>query len=43
MNFITGRPDHIEDFLVLLEQVHGSVSDSKNKSMQNLIVHDGRN
>ena len=42
MNRNTGRPDHMEDFLV---NVRGGQwfgwSDSKNKVYANLIVHDG--
>jgi len=42
MDFNTGRPDHIEDFLVTVRtgQWFGW-SDSKNKIYANLIVHDG--
>ena len=42
MDRITGRPDHIEDFLVTVRtgQWFGW-SDSKNKVYANLIVHDG--
>ena len=42
MDFNTGRPDHIEDFLVTVRtgQWFGW-SDSKNKVYANLIVHDG--
>ena len=42
MNFFTGRPDHIEDYLVTVRtgQWFGW-SDSKNKIYANLIVHDG--
>jgi len=42
MNFDTGRPDHIEDYLVTVRtgQWFGW-SDSKNKIYANLIVHDG--
>tara|TARA_Y100000296_G_scaffold49740_1_gene56992 strand:- start:4 stop:294 length:291 start_codon:yes stop_codon:yes gene_type:complete len=42
MNINTGRPDHIEDFLVTVRtgQWFGW-SDSKNKVYANLIVHDG--
>jgi len=41
MNFNTGRPDHIEDYLVSLHtnQWFGW-SDSKNKIYANLIIHD---
>ena len=41
MNFNTGRPDHIEDYLVSLHtnQWFGW-SDSKNKVYANLIIHD---
>jgi len=42
MNIITGRPDHIEDYLI---QLHSGQwfgwSDSKNKVYENLIIHDG--
>ena len=42
MNFDTGRPDHIEDYLVTVRtgQWFGW-SDSRNKIYANLIVHDG--
>ena len=42
MDRITGRPDHIEDYLVKVRigQWFGW-SDSKNKIYANLIVHDG--
>jgi len=42
MNFETGRPDHIEDYLMTVRtgQWFGW-SDSKNKIYANLIVHDG--
>ena len=42
MNFQTGRPDHIEDYLITVRtgQWFGW-SDSKNKIYANLIVHDG--
>ena len=42
MNLQTGRPDHIEDYLVTVRtgQWFGW-SDSKNKVYANLIVHDG--
>ena len=42
MNFETGRPDHIEDYLITVRtgQWFGW-SDSKNKIYANLIVHDG--
>ena len=42
MNFETGRPDHIEDYLmtVRIGQWFGW-SDSKDKIYANLIVHDG--
>tara|TARA_R100001198_G_scaffold3884_1_gene2183 strand:+ start:620 stop:949 length:330 start_codon:yes stop_codon:yes gene_type:complete len=42
MNFQTGRPDHIQDYLVTVRtgQWFGW-SDSKNKIYANLIVHDG--
>ena len=41
MNFKTGKPDHIEDYLVELHtgQWFGW-SDSKNKIYANLIIHD---
>ena len=42
MDYITGRPDHIEDWLV--KQHKGQWfgwSDSKNKVYANLIIHDG--
>jgi len=41
MNINTGRPDHIEDYLI---QLHSGQwfgwSDSKNKVYANLIIHD---
>ena len=42
MDFDTGRPNHIEDFLVTVKtgQWFGW-SNSKNKIYSNLIVHDG--
>ena len=42
MDILTGRPDHIEDYLVRVRtgQWFGW-SDSKNKIYANLIVHDG--
>jgi len=42
MDFKTGRPNHIEDYLIRVrnEQWFGW-SDSKNKVYANLIVHDG--
>ncbi len=42
MNILTGRADHIEDYLVTVRtgQWFGW-SDSKNKIYANLIVHDG--
>ncbi len=42
MDRITGRPDHIEDYLVTVRtgQWFGW-SDAKNKVYANLIVHDG--
>jgi len=42
MDFDTGKPNHIEDFLVTVRtgQWFGW-SDSKNKIYANLIVHDG--
>ena len=42
MDFTTGRPDHIQDWLV--KQHKGQWfgwSDSKNKVYENLIIHDG--
>ena len=42
MNFITGRPDHIEDYLVSLKTgAWFSWSDAKNKIYSNLIINDG--
>ena len=42
MDFNTGRPDHIEDFLVKLHTNQWfNLTDSKNKIYTNLIVHDG--
>jgi hypothetical protein len=42
MDFNTGRPDHIEDFLVRVRTSQWfGWSDSKNKIYANLIVHDG--
>ena len=42
MDFKTGRPDHIEDFLVTVRTgTWFGWSDSKNKIYANLIVHDG--
>ena len=42
MNLITGRPDHIEDYLVTVRTgAWFGWSDSKNKIYANLIVHDG--
>ena len=42
MNFRTGRPDHIEDYLITVRTGQGfGWSDSKNKIYANLIVHDG--
>ncbi len=42
MDILTGRPDHIEDYLITVRtgQWFGW-SDSKNKIYANLIVHDG--
>ena len=42
MDFLTGRPNHIEDYLVTV-RLGGwfGWSDSKNKIYANLIVHDG--
>ena len=42
MDILTGRPDHIEDYLIRFRtgQWFGW-SDSKNKIYANLIVHDG--
>ena len=42
MDILTGRPDHIEDYLVTVRtgQWFGW-SDSKNKIYANLVVHDG--
>ena len=42
MNYLTGRPDHIEDYLVKVRtgQWFGW-SDSSNKIYANLVVHDG--
>tara|TARA_R100000781_G_scaffold7980_5_gene7469 strand:+ start:1966 stop:2295 length:330 start_codon:yes stop_codon:yes gene_type:complete len=42
MDMFTGRPDHIEDYLITVRtgQWFGW-SDSKNKIYANLIVHDG--
>ena len=42
MNKNTGRPDHIEDYLVALHKGQWfGWSDSKNKVYANLIIHDG--
>ena len=42
MDFKTGRPNHIEDYLVTArENQWFGWSDSKNKIYANLIVHDG--
>ena len=42
MNLITGRPDHIEDYLITVRTgAWFGWSDSKNKIYANLIVHDG--
>ena len=42
MDFKTGRPNHIEDYLVTVrENQWFGWSDSKNKIYANLIVHDG--
>ena len=41
MNFKTGRPNHIEDYLVKLHSGQWfGWSDSKNKVYANLIIHD---
>ena len=41
MNIATGRPDHIEDYLVKLHPAPCvAVRDSKNKVYANLIIHD---
>ena len=42
MDYFTGKPDHIEDYLITVRvgQWFGW-SDSKNKIYANLIVHDG--
>ena len=42
MNIETGRPDHIEDYLVQLHtQQWFGWSDSKNKIYANIVSHDG--
>ena len=42
MNFITGRPDHIEDYLGTLKTgAWFGWSDAKNKIYSNLIINDG--
>jgi len=42
MNNKTGRPDHIEDYLITVRNKQWfGWSDSKNKVYTNLIVHDG--
>ena len=42
MDFNTGRPNHIEDYLVTVRNRQWfGWSDSKNKIYTNLIVHDG--
>ena len=42
MDILTGRPNHIEDFLVTVRTGQWfSWSDSTNKIYANLIVHDG--
>ena len=42
MDILTGRPDHIEDYLVTVRVgCWFGWSDSKNKIYANLIVHDG--
>ena len=42
MDILTGRPDHIEDYLVRVRSGQWfGWSDSKNKIYANLIVHDG--
>ena len=42
MDYMTGRPDHIEDYLMRVREGQWfGWSDSKNKIYANLIVHDG--
>ena len=42
MDYITGRPDHIEDYLMRVREGQWfGWSDSKNKVYANLVVHDG--
>ena len=42
MDFKTGRPDHIEDYLITVRDGQWfGWSDSKNRIYANLIVHDG--
>ena len=42
MDFKTGRPDHIEDYLITVRDGQWfGWSDSSNKIYANLIVHDG--
>ena len=42
MNFSTGRPDHIQDYLIKVRSGQWfGWSDSSNKIYANLIVHDG--
>jgi len=42
MNFQTGKPDHIEDYLITVRNGQWfGWSDSTNKIYANLIVHDG--
>ena len=42
MNNKTGRPDHIEDYLITVRNKQWfGWSDSKNKVYANLVVHDG--
>jgi hypothetical protein len=42
MNFKTGRPDHIEDYLITVRSGQWfGFSDPSNKVYANLIVHDG--
>ena len=42
MDFITGRPDHIEDYLGSLKTgTWFGWSDAKNKIYSNLIINDG--
>ena len=40
MDFVTGRPDHIEDYLITLHSGQWfGWSDSKNKVYANLVIH----